>query len=161
MIFDVNLYMQMKKGLRIMIEEEQVLIHCLYFTASRFARNMTKLAEKAFDFGDLAPSYLYMIMIVKFHPEITQKDLCYKLSIAPSTSTRFIDKLEKQKLVKRKVSGKQTFISLTVEGENVYTQFRLSLKELFTNYSKILGREFSMDLSKMLHEASKTLEKEL
>ena len=66
--------MQMKKGIDKMNEEEQILIHCLYFTASRFARNITKLAEKTFDFGDLAPSYFYMIMIVKFHPEITQKE---------------------------------------------------------------------------------------
>ncbi|MEH7120497.1 MarR family transcriptional regulator [Neobacillus vireti] len=144
-----------------MNEEEQVLIHCLYFTASRFARNITKLAEKTFDFGDLAPSYLYMIMIVKFHPEITQKELCHKLSIAPSTSTRFIDKLEKLRLVNRKMDGKQTLISLTEEGEKMYQQFRLSLKELFTSYSDVLGREFSKDLSKMLHEASNILEREL
>ncbi|MEH7072787.1 MarR family winged helix-turn-helix transcriptional regulator [Neobacillus drentensis] len=144
-----------------MNEEEQVLIHCLYFTASRFARNITKLAENTFDFEDLAPSYFYMIMTVKFHPEITQKELCHKLSIAPSTSTRFIDKLEKLKLVTRKMDGKQTHISLTDEGEKVYHQFRTSLKELFTGYSEILGREFSIDLSKMLHEASNKLEKEL
>ncbi|MEH7440394.1 MarR family transcriptional regulator [Neobacillus drentensis] len=144
-----------------MNEEEQILIHCLYFTASRFARNISKLAEKTFDFGELAPSYLYMIMIVKFHPEINQKDLCHKLSIAPSTSTRFIDKLEKLKLVTRKMDGKQTHISLTDEGEKVYHQFRVSLKELFVGYSDILGREFSKDLSKMLHEASNKLEKEL
>lgn len=144
-----------------MNEEEQVLIHCLYFTASRFARNISKLAEKTFDFGELAPSYLYMIMIVKFHPEITQKDLCQKLSIAPSTSTRFIDKLEKLKLVTRKIDGKQTHISLTDEGEKVYHQFRVSLKEFFMSYSDILGREFSKDLSKMLNDASNKLEKEL
>jgi DNA-binding MarR family transcriptional regulator len=143
-----------------MNEEEQVLIHCLYFTANRFARNMTKLAESTFDIGDLAPSYLYMIMTVKFHPGITQKELCHKLSIAPSTSTRFIDKLEKQKLVLRKSSGKETFISLTEDGEKVYTQFRISLKELFEEYSSVLGKESSLELSKMLHEASNKLEKE-
>ncbi|WP_328805542.1 MarR family winged helix-turn-helix transcriptional regulator [Paenibacillus apii] len=144
-----------------MNEEEQVLMHCLYFTASRFARNITKLAERSFDFGNLAPSYFYMIMIVKFHPGITQKELCRKLSIAPSTSTRFIDKLEGLKLVTRKIDGKQTFISLTEEGENVYLKFRSSLKDLFAGYSQILGPEFSLDLSKMLHEASNKLEDEL
>ncbi|NJJ39168.1 MarR family transcriptional regulator [Paenibacillus sp. 7028] len=136
-------------------------MHCLYFTASRFARNITKLAERSFDFGNLAPSYFYMIMIVKFHPGITQKELCRKLSIAPSTSTRFIDKLEGLKLVTRKIDGKQTFISLTEEGENVYLKFRSSLKDLFAGYSQILGPEFSLDLSKMLHEASNKLEDEL
>lgn len=152
--------MQMKKGLMKVNEEEQVLIHCLYFTANRFARNMTKLAEQVFNVGDLAPSYLYLIMTVKFHPGITQKELCKKLSIAPSTSTRFIDKLEKQQLVNRKVNGKQSFISLTEEGEKVYTQFRASLKDLFEDYSDVLGRDFSLNLSKMLHEASNKLEKE-
>ena len=143
-----------------MNEEEQVLIHCLYFTANRFARNMTKLAESTFNLDDLAPSYLYMIMTVKFHPGITQKELCHKLSIAPSTSTRFIDKLEKQKLVVRKSSGKETFISLTEDGEKVYAQFRVSLKDLFEEYSAVLGKEFSLDLSKMLHEASNKLERD-
>ena len=57
--------------------------------------------------------------------------------------------------------AKQTFISLTEEGEKVYQQFRVSLKDLFTGYSQVLGREFSKDLSKMLHEASNKLEKEL
>jgi DNA-binding MarR family transcriptional regulator len=144
-----------------MMEEEQVLIHCLYFTASRFARNMTKLAEKTFHIEGLAPSYLYMIMTIQFHPNITQKELCHRLSIAPSTSTRFIDKLEKLQLVIRKTSGKETLISLTKEGEEAYKQFRISLKELFSGYSQILGRDFSMDLSKMLHEASNKLEKEM
>lgn len=144
-----------------MNEEEQVLNHCLYFTASCFARNMTKMTEKVFDFDDLAPSYLYMIAIVHFHPEITQKELCHKLSIAPSTSTRFIDKLEKKNLMTRKVNGKQTYISLKEDGEKVYKQFRVFLKELFAGYSQILGREFSIGLSKMLHEASNKLEEDL
>ncbi|MGG3572316.1 MarR family transcriptional regulator [Bacillus gobiensis] len=142
-----------------MNEEEQVLIQCLYFTANRFARNITKLAEKTFDFGDLAPSYFYMIMIVKFHPQITQKEICEKMSIAPSTSTRFIDKLEKQKLVSRKMNGKQSYISLTEDGEKVYKQFRISLNELHADYSKSLGEEFSLELSKMLNDACIKLEK--
>ncbi|NMH73967.1 MarR family transcriptional regulator [Bacillus sp. RO2] len=144
-----------------MREEEELLIHCLYFTANRFARNMTKLTEKTFDFDELSPSYLYMMMLVKYNPGISQKELCHKLSIAPSTSTRFIDKLEKLKLATRRMEGKQSFITLTEKGEDIYTEFRLSLKELFKNYSEILGREFSLDLSKTLHEASNKIEKKI
>jgi Transcriptional regulators len=142
-----------------MSEEDRLLTRCLYFTASRFARNITKLAEKTFNVDDLAPSYLYLIMIVRFHPGITQKELCRKLSIAPSTSTRFIDKLEDRKLVTRTAGGKETFIALTDEGEEVYKRFRQSLEVLFTRYSEVLGHEFSTDLSKMLHEASEKLER--
>lgn len=141
-----------------MCEENQLLTRCLYFTASRFARNITKLAEKTFDDDDLAPTYLYLIMTVRFHPGMTQKELCHRLSIAPSTSTRFIDKLERRRLVTRTAGGKETYIALTDEGEKIYKRFRKSLEILFDHYSKILGREFSEDLSKMLYEASNKLE---
>lgn len=141
-------------------EQDDVLMHCLYFTASRFSRSITKLAEKYLDAGGLAPSYFYMIMVIHFKPGITQKELCQKLAIAPSTSTRFIDKLEKRNIVLRKMSGKQTFISLTDEGDELYQEFRVSIKELFDDYSQTLGKDFSLDLSRMLHEASLKLEKE-
>lgn len=36
-------------------EEEQIVIHYLYFAASRFAWIITKLTDKTFDFGDFAP----------------------------------------------------------------------------------------------------------
>ncbi|MFD2670914.1 MarR family winged helix-turn-helix transcriptional regulator [Marinicrinis sediminis] len=141
-----------------MTEEESVLMNCLFFTTNRFARNITKMADQMFDFDDLAPSYLYMIFVIHFHPKLTQKDLCQRLSIAPSTSTRFIDKLEKKKLVTRHVIGKETAISLTDEGERMYEQFRQALKSFFDAYAASIGREFSLELSKMLHEASVKLE---
>jgi DNA-binding MarR family transcriptional regulator len=59
------------------------------------------------------------------------------------------------------MDGKQTFISLTDEGDKVYHQFRVSLKEFFNSYSSVLGSEFSKDLSKTLHEASNKLERDL
>ncbi|WJH35087.1 MarR family transcriptional regulator [Paenibacillus sp. CC-CFT747] len=99
-----------------MQEEESILTFCLYFTANRFARDITKLAEKNYEFSDLSPSYLYLLMVVHFKPDITQKEICHKLSIAPSTSTRFIDKLVKEGLVLRRMKGKESFISLTEEG---------------------------------------------
>ncbi|MFT8871918.1 MAG: MarR family transcriptional regulator [Sporolactobacillus sp.] len=141
-----------------MSEEDQLLTGCLYFTASRFARTITKLAERTFDSDDLAPTYLYLLTIIHFHPGSTQKELCHKLSIAPSTSTRFINKLEKQKLVTRAQRGKETSITLTEAGEEVYIRFRQSLSVLFDRYSAQLGRTFSADLSKKLHEASTKLE---
>ncbi|MCO7124617.1 MarR family transcriptional regulator [Sporolactobacillus shoreicorticis] len=141
-----------------MSEENQLLTRCLYFTASRFARNMTRLAEKTFEADDLAPTYLYLIMIVKFNPGIRQKELCRKLSIAPSTSTRFVSKLEKRKLVTRTSGGKDTYITLTDSGEAVYSRFQQSLEVLFARYSAILGSEFSTNLSKRLYEASVKLE---
>ncbi|QPC45672.1 MarR family winged helix-turn-helix transcriptional regulator [Mangrovibacillus cuniculi] len=138
-------------------EEELVLMNCLFFSANRFARHITKLTEDVFE-QELAPSYLYMVMVIHFHPGITQKELCQRLSIAPSTSTRFIDKLVKHKMVDRKMDGKETNIYLTQIGEEKYVEFRRLLKELFEEYATILGKDFSLQLSRMLHEASEKFE---
>lgn len=139
-------------------EEKDLLTFCLYFTSSRFARNISKLAEKAID-GELAPSYYYMMLVVHFHPDITQKELSQRLSLAPSTSTRFIDKLESLGWLRREVRGKQSHIQLTDEGELVYTTFRQSLRQLFADYAEILGKDESKQLSKLLHESNEKLER--
>ena len=96
--------------------DESILSMCLYFTSNRFARYMTKIAEEAFAKINLSPTYVYLLVVVNQYPGITQKELCEKLSIAPSTSTRFIDKLEKQNLVYRHFDWKETHIHLTEKG---------------------------------------------
>ncbi|WP_243385621.1 MarR family winged helix-turn-helix transcriptional regulator [Bacillus kexueae] len=139
--------------------EDEVLRKCLYFTSSRFTRVITKLAEEQFEHTGFSPTYLYLLITVKSHPGITQKELCEKLSIAPSTSTRFIDKLEKEDVVIRKKEGKETKLYLTEKGQLIYVEARKSLKKLYEAYEKILGRELSHALTDMLHEASEKLER--
>ena len=139
-------------------EEEDLLTYCLYFTSSRFARNIAKLADQAID-GELAPSYYYMMLVVHFHPDITQKELSQRLSLAPSTSTRFLDKLEALGWIHRTSRGKQSHVRLTTEGEEVYGSFRQALKQLFADYAAILGKDESKQLSKSLRDANEKLER--
>jgi len=116
------------------------------------------LADQAID-GELAPSYYYMMLVVHFHPDITQKELSQRLSLAPSTSTRFLDKLEALGWIHRTSRGKQSHVRLTTEGEEVYGSFRPSLKQLFADYAAILGKDESMQLSKSLRDANEKLER--
>lgn len=74
---------------------------------------MTKIADDVFSKTNLSPSYIYLLIVVYQYPGITQKELCDKLSIAPSTSTRFINKLEKLNLVYRRLDWKETHIHLS------------------------------------------------
>lgn len=140
--------------------DESILSMCLYFTSNRFARYMTKFAEEAFAKINLSPTYVYLLVIVNQYPGITQKELCEKLSIAPSTSTRFIDKLEKLDLVYRRLEWRETHIHLTEKGMQLTEEIDECFHEFRKLYTSILGEEKSDALAKALYDANEILKKE-
>lgn len=140
--------------------DESIISMCLSFRANSFARQMTKIAEKVFAKIDLAPTYVYLLVIVNQYPGITQKELCGKLSIAPSTSTRFIDKLEKRDLVYRQFQGKETHIHLTEKGIRLCEEIDDLYDEFNRKYTSILGEERCQVLVKELYESIEILKTE-
>lgn len=137
---------------------DYLLSNCLYFTAARFSRHMEKLAGEVFSSMDIPPSYAYLILTIKDYPGISQKELCKKLSIAPSTSTRLIDKLVKLKYVVRKPDGKHILISLTEEGACLCNEIYEKLNEIYLRHLKILDEDHSQQLIRLLHSASELME---
>ena len=85
---------------------EQYFSNCLYFTANHLARLMNKMAEEEFAPLGISPTYAFLLMAVYEQPNITQSELSNILHIVPSTTTRFVEKLEVKKLVTRKSEGK-------------------------------------------------------
>ncbi|WP_235615907.1 MarR family winged helix-turn-helix transcriptional regulator [Brevibacillus reuszeri] len=138
---------------------DYMLSHCLYFTVSRFARQMDKLAEEAFAAIELPPSYAYLMITLNDHAGISQKELCEKLTIAPSTSTRFIDKLVGRNLVERKADGKQIMLCLTEEGKALCQKIYQSLEAIYLRHAEILEQSHSKQLITLLHEASELMKK--
>ncbi|RLQ93435.1 MarR family winged helix-turn-helix transcriptional regulator [Falsibacillus albus] len=132
--------------------------NCLYFTANRFSRIMNKMAEEAFAPIGLSPTYAFLIMAVIDQPGMTQKQLSEKLHIAPSTCTRFVDKLIVKQLVDRRQEGKLVYISPTEKGEQLLPDIKKCWKVLYIRYSDILGKEVGDQLSIDLHQLSNQLE---
>lgn len=140
-------------------KDEAFLQDCLYFTTNRLSRAITRMAEEAFATTGLAPAYGYLIRLVIGSPGITQKELSEKLSITPSTLTRFVDKLETKHLVERKVHGKTVMVYPTEKGIELGPPLRQASKRLKQNYEEILGKELSNQLTEYLTSSSKQLEK--
>lgn len=141
-----------------MVNTAQYLQNCLFFSANALARNITKMAEKAFKDTDLSPSYAFMLMLVNETPGITISELAAHLHLAPSTLTRFADKLVYKDLVERKQEGKVVRIYPTANARKMQTTIEKSWKKLFTDYSAILGEEAGKELTKELYEANQKLE---
>ncbi|MEK3916883.1 MarR family winged helix-turn-helix transcriptional regulator [Paenibacillus sp. FSL H7-0331] len=139
--------------------KDQFLFDCLFFTANRLSRAITKMAEEEFAPTGLSPMYGYLIRLVIGDPGISQKELSEKLHITPSTLTRFIDKLEGKQLVERKVQGKTVLVYPTTKGKELEDSIRQSSRNLHNRYDAILGKEAADLLSKDIVASSELLEK--
>lgn len=137
---------------------EEYFKNCLYFTASKLARIITKMAEEEFAATGLSPAYAFLLMIVNDRPGITQQDLGIALHITPSTVTRFIDKLEVKGLVTRTVEGKNSLINLTKKGLAVQEKIGQAWSSLYDRYSEILGEEEGDSLTHLIFQAGERLD---
>ncbi|MFC5648175.1 MarR family winged helix-turn-helix transcriptional regulator [Paenibacillus solisilvae] len=139
--------------------DETFLNSCLFFTANRLGRAITKVAEEEFAPTGLTPMYGYLIRLVNDNPGITQKELSENLSITPSTLTRFIDKLEGKQLVQRQVLGKTVLVHPTDKGKELEGTIRQASKNLKLRYETILGAEAARKLSADIELTSAQIEK--
>jgi DNA-binding MarR family transcriptional regulator len=131
---------------------------CLYFTANALARNMGKMADKAFKGTGLSPSHAFMLMLVNEQPGITQKELSEHLSLAPSTLTRFADNLAYRDLLQREHKGKTVRLYPTSAGMALSEPIAQAWKSLYLDYSAILGEKPGIDLTREIDQANKRLD---
>lgn len=83
------------------------------------------------------------------------------MNIKPSTTTRFIDKLEVKGLVKRKTEGKSSHLYPTQKGIDLKGEIDECLKSLHKRYSGILGYDRGVELTESINEATIKLEKNI
>lgn len=138
-----------------------IICNCLYFTSNKLNRIINKMAEEEFIKTGLSPSQAFQLMTINKHPGISQKELGNEMNIKPSTTTRFIDKLESRGLVTRKAKGKISYLYPTEKGMDLQSDMEKSWKNLLDRYSKILGYEEGREITRNLYETANLLEKHL
>jgi DNA-binding MarR family transcriptional regulator len=116
------------------------------------------MAEEEFMKTGLSPTYGFLVMAVNERQGISQNELCEILHVAPSTLTRFIDKLEGKGLVTRRTEGKNSLIYTTEKGKELQKDIEKAWKDLYNRYSEILGKEDANDLTASVHNAVEKLE---
>lgn len=131
---------------------------CLYFTANRLGRVITKMAEEAFAVSGLSPTSAFLLMAVYEKDGISQKELGQILHLQPSTVTRLIEKLAAKSLLYNRTDGRLSLIYVTEKGKALETVIHECWDRLREQYGEILGNEGD-DLSLRLYDASNRLEK--
>ena len=120
-------------------QHDHFLESCLFFSANTLTRTLLKLAEKEFKPLKLSPAHASLLLAVYDSPGITPKKLSQVLNLSPSTITRFLDSLEKKKLLQRKIKGKSAFISPTKKGLEIKPAVAQAYQHFFNSYNEILG----------------------
>ena len=117
---------------------------CLFFSTTKLARELGKLADEAFSKTGLSPSHAVLLYMVNLQGKIQQKEIGELLHLTPSTITRLIDKLERKGYVKKLSEGKNVCLQATPEGMAQQEQIIASWSQLHNGYKDILTEEESV-----------------
>ncbi|MDI6724462.1 MAG: MarR family transcriptional regulator [Methanobacterium sp.] len=144
-----------------MVKEDScdIFCNCLYFTSNKLNRIISKMAEEEFIKTGLSPSYAIALMLINTEPGLSQNEISKKLNIKPSTTSRFLDKLEIKELVTRKVNGKVSYLYPTEKGMELEEKIEKCWKNLYNRYSEILGFKEGDELTKSIYNAANKLER--
>lgn len=137
---------------------DHLLKGCMYFTANQLARAITKLADDEFRITGLAPTYAFLMIAVNDRPGISQKELGELLHIAPSTITRFVEKLLNKNLVYTKQRGRQSLIYSTDKGRELQPIIEEAWINLYRRYSDVIGEQLGIELTEQMYQVSLKLE---
>jgi DNA-binding MarR family transcriptional regulator len=140
-----------------MKSSESKYCRCLYFSANALARKTEKLARESWDPVGLSPSHAYLLMLVIEEPGIQPGTLGKQLQLSPSTITRLLEKLEKQKMLVRTFEGRLANIYPTPKGKALKPELDLALNNFYQKYSTILGKDESSSLVKNMNAISDQL----
>jgi MarR family transcriptional regulator, transcriptional regulator for hemolysin len=134
---------------------------CLYFTSNKLNRILNKIAEEEFLKTGLSPSHALTLMNIDFQPGLSQKELSEIMNIKPSTTTRFIDKLETRGLVERKTKGKSSYLYPTQKGIDLKVEIGECWANLYKRYTEVLGHKKGVELTEIINEAATKLEENI
>ncbi|MFD0692495.1 MarR family winged helix-turn-helix transcriptional regulator [Paenibacillus sp. GCM10027628] len=134
------------------------LKECLYFTANRLSRVITKMAEDEFAITGLSPTYAYLLMTVYEKEGISQKEIGELLHLQPSTVTRLIEKLVVKGLINNRVEGRMSLIYSTDKGKELEEAINKCWMNLRSRYSATLGEKEGDELTLHLYKVSDQLE---
>ena len=134
------------------------LCNCLYFASNKLNRLINRMADEEFSVIGLSTSHAFALMSINMEPGLSQNELSKILNIKPSTTSRFIDKLESKGLASRKVEGKVAYIHPTAEGEKLKEKIEECWQNLYHRYSQILGKEKGAELTTIIYRAANELE---
>lgn len=142
------------------IGAEKQIKSCLYFTISRLFRVVNKVAEEAFEDLDICPTHAFLLILLQEEKDgLSVNKISETLTIAPSTVTRFVDKLISRGYVERVKVGKQSFTKITKEGMEFMPKVFDAWDKIFSGIENLVDdQEYLNKTAKVIREFTDVVE---
>lgn len=128
-------------------------------TVNSFSRTLASFFDEKLSRFNLATSYIELMIVMKENESVSQKEIAEQLSLAPSTITRFVDKLKKEGYLTKKRDGRNMTIELTPKGRQVSAEMDKEYRAAVEEVRDIMGEKYLETIGKLLEYGSAELEK--
>lgn len=121
----------------------------MHAITNSLSREISGFYDTYFKEDKLATSYVELLLLIEDYDKISQKVIATKMNLAPSTITRFLNKLIKKGLVSKKMDGRISYVELSEQGKKVVPKLRNKYEQAEDDLKEILGSKF-VDTTKQL-----------
>ena len=141
-------------------DEECKLNGCLFFTSTKLARELGRIADEAFSRTGLSPSHAILLYILNLRGGIQQKEIGEMLHLTPSTITRLLERLERKELIAKQSEGKNVYLCTTPEGLAMQGEIIAAWNQLQGKYKDVLTEEETARFIEISSKLLKSLDDE-
>ncbi len=131
----------------------------MHSEANLFSRKISRHFDSYFKEYSLATSYVELILILFREETLSQNDLADEMNLAPSTITRFVNKLNKKGVVEKTKEGRTAVITLSGKGKELAVQLEKQHQKAVADLEETLGEKY-VHTTKQLLQHGATLLKE-
>lgn len=125
---------------------------CIYFNLNALVRDLNRLWDQEFADSGLTAPQGYLLSLVLAKPGLSQKELGQTMNLDRSTVTRFLESMERAKLIKRQASsqdGRIINVSPTKKAEALRNKLEVAFKNVATKVEKKLKQNEIKDLIRL------------
>lgn len=131
----------------------------MHLASNSFSREISRHFDSYFDEYDLATSYVELLLILYEKDELSQNDLADEMKLAPSTITRFVNKLVKKGLVQKKKVGRTAVITLSKKGGDQLPALKKRFDDAVNDLKAILSDKYVHTTKELLLHGASVLKK--
>lgn len=132
-------------------------MNTFHSSVNSFSRTLTAFFDDRLSRFDLATSYVELMILMRRNDEVSQKDIADQLSLAPSTVTRFVEKLKNQGYLTKKRDGRNMTIELTEAGQKVASEMEREYESVVQEIRDLMGDKYLETVGKLLDFGSKEI----
>jgi DNA-binding MarR family transcriptional regulator len=114
---------------------------CIYFHLTSAARNLDQLAGEAFAACGLSPSLAFLLLYLSETRGDNINNCAAFLHLAPSTLSRYADRLETKGLITKKNDGRIVTLVPTAEGMSLIPDIKKQWDKLYAKMVDRLGQD--------------------